>query len=128
MLQDEQPLLETIKQLAGRSGLSQNQIRGLIESGRLEHIWIGKRIMIPSGAFERLITNDTVKPCLDETKDHASDSSPNATFTTSCGLKTGAAASAALARQTANKLKRSSLNGSVSAQGETGSVIPLRYS
>jgi excisionase family DNA binding protein len=43
------PLLETPKQLAKRTGLSERQIRHLIETGKLEHVPVGSRIFIPAG-------------------------------------------------------------------------------
>jgi hypothetical protein len=45
--------VETPKQLAGRVGVSEYQIRRLVWTGKLEHIRIGVRDFIPSGAWPR---------------------------------------------------------------------------
>ena len=99
------PLLETPKQLAERSGLSERQIRHLIKTGELEHVRVASRVFIATGEFEKFLTERTVKPCQDETKDHAFAISISAKSTTSPGPSTVAAASARLVRQTASKLK-----------------------
>ena|SRR5215471_11496582 len=95
--------LETPKELAARVGITARQVRHLIQTRQLEHVLIGCRIHIPAGAFARFLAN-------------------------SPGLNTAAAASAALARQTANKLKSSSRNFSSSATAEQARVIPMKSS
>jgi hypothetical protein len=47
--------LETPKQLAARIGLSERQVRHLIQTRQLEHVMIGCRVHIPVGAFARFI-------------------------------------------------------------------------
>ena len=47
----EQPLLLTIKQAARRMGVKDGQIRKLIRDGRLAHVKVGSRAMIPRGAM-----------------------------------------------------------------------------
>ena len=54
--------LETPKQLAGRVGVSERQIRHLIQTRQLEHVMIGCRVHIPAGAFSRYLTAKTVVP------------------------------------------------------------------
>ena len=58
--------LETPKQLAARTGLSERQIRHLIQTRQLEHVMIGCRVHIPCGAFMRFIESKKVMPCHDE--------------------------------------------------------------
>ena len=45
--------LETPKELAARVNLSERQVRRLIQTRQLEHVMIGSRAHIPSGAFAR---------------------------------------------------------------------------
>ena len=116
--------LETPKELAARVGVKERQIRHLIDTRQIEHVWIGCRVHIPAGAFTRFLEANKVKPCQDETKDPVSVGSQNASASTSPGPSTVAAASARLARQTASKLKSSSQNGSNSEGGGTAQVIP----
>ena len=120
--------LETPKQLAKRVGLTEGKIRHLINTRQLEHVWIGSRVHVPKGAFGRFIEAKKVTPCQDEIKVPVSVGSKNATVSTSPGLNTVAAASAARARQTAKKLKSSSQNGSNSEGGGTAQVIPPQCS
>jgi hypothetical protein len=104
--------LETPKQLARRVGLTEGKIRHLINTRQIEHVWIGSRVHVPKGAFGRFIEAKKVTPCQDEIKVPVSVGSKSATATTSSGPNMVAAASAALARQTATRLKSSSPNGS----------------
>jgi excisionase family DNA binding protein len=120
--------VETPKQLADRVSLSERQVRSLIQARQLEHVMIGCRVHIPSGAFERFLAKNKVAPCPDETKVPSCDGSQSANATTSLGLTKVAAASAQRAHQIAGELKRSSVNGSRLADGEQGRVIPMRSS
>jgi hypothetical protein len=120
--------LETPKQLAARVGLTERQVRHLIQTRQLEHVMIGCRVHIPVGAFARFVEATRVLPCPGETRGHDSDGSISAAASTSCGPSEAAAASAALARQNANKLKSSSRNFSNSETCEPGRVIPLKSS
>jgi hypothetical protein len=120
--------LETPKQLAVRVGLSERQVRHLIQTRQLEYVLIGCRIHVPVGAFSRFLESKKVSPCQDETRDRASDGLPSAAASTLPGLNTVAAASAQLARQTAHRLKRRSSNGCNNEDGEAAQVIPLRSS
>ena len=119
----ERERLETPKQLATRVGLSERQVRHLIQTRQLEHVMIGCRIHIPVGAFTRFLEARSVLPCHDETKDRDCGGSTSGAVTTSSGPSEAAAASAALARQTANKLKSSSRSSSSSATAEPARVI-----
>jgi excisionase family DNA binding protein len=101
----ELPLLLTIKQTARKMGLKDGQVRKLIRDGRLAHVRVGSRLMIPRGAIERFIIDNTVQPCRGEIPAPAFDFSKSADAFTSAGLNQAAAGSAALALQTANKLK-----------------------
>jgi len=119
-------ILETPKQLAARVGLRVRQIRSLIDSGKLEYIMIGSRVHIPDGAFERFVEQNKVTPCLDGTRVQDSNGIVTGQLFTSAGPRTDAAASAALARQTAQKLKSSSLNGCAQGTAPQAQVIQLK--
>src|SRR5262249_48542056 len=120
--------VETLKQLADRVGISLGQARHLVHSGRLQHVMIGARRYVPEGAWERFITDNTVTPCPDATVAPNYAGSQSASASTSHGPSTAAAASAQLARQTANKLKSFSLNGCSGELTEKVQVTPLRSS
>ena len=120
--------LETPKQLAARVGVSERQIRLLIQTRQLEHVIIGCRVHIPIGAFARFVDAKKVTTCPDETRDRDFIGSPSANASTSPGPNTAAAASAQLARQTATKLKSFSLNGSSGNGSDLAQVIQLRSS
>jgi hypothetical protein len=120
--------VETLKQLASRIGISERQARHLVNSGRLEHVRIGRRTYVPQGAWARFIANNTVTACQDETKDHDYGGSRSGNAFTSLGPSTAAVASARLARLTATKLKSSSRNGCSDEDAEQAQVIPLRSS
>lgn len=124
----DEPRLETIKQLAKKVGLKDRQIRELINKGLLDHIPIGSRIMVPVGAWARYVAENVRRSCPDETKARGSGTSLSAGVTTSAGPSEGARASAALALQTAKKLKSLSRNGSGGEPGPPAPVIPLRSS
>jgi excisionase family DNA binding protein len=120
--------LETPKQLAARVGLTERQIRHLVETRQLEHVMIGCRVLIPVTAFANFLEAKKVKPWPDATKDHDSVGSTSARAFTSPGPNTAAAASAQLARQTAHKLKSFSRNGCNTEAAEPAQVIPLKSS
>jgi hypothetical protein len=120
--------LETPKQLAARVGITVRQVRHLIQTRQLEYVLIGCRPHVPVGAFSRFVERKKASPCQDETRDRASDGLPSGTASTSPGLNMAAAASAALARRTASKLKLSSRNFSTSATAEAARVIPMKSS
>ena len=61
--------LETPKQLAARVGISERQVRHLVQTCQLEHVMIGCRVHIPVGAFAQFIEARKVVPCQDGTKD-----------------------------------------------------------
>ena len=111
-----------------RVGVKEGRIRHLIRTHQIEHIWIGNRVHIPVGAFGRFLEAKKVKPCQGETKGQNFAISKIAEPSISLGQSTAAAASAALARQTASKLKRNSASGCSSENDETAQVIPLRSS
>ena len=125
------PMLVTPKQAAAVMGPTESQVRGLIRDGRLAHVMIGKRVMIPRTAIENFIAENTVTPCPDATKVHISTGAigqggmPSGTSTT---LKTAAAGSAARALQIASSLKSRSPSSLTPAIETPGRVIPLRSS
>ena len=121
-------ILETPKQLAARVGLKERQIRALIDSRKLEFVMIGCRVHIPEGAFERFIEANKVRPCLDATGAQDSNGIAMVQLSISAGPKTVAAASAQLARPTANRLKSSSQNGCKPEAESQGQVIRLKSS
>ncbi|HKH81701.1 MAG TPA: helix-turn-helix domain-containing protein [Methylovirgula sp.] len=122
----ELPLLATPRQAAHLLGLTDGQIRDLIRTGRIAHIMIGKRFMVPRDDIERFIAENRVQPCRDATPGQSFDSSRGAVPGISSGRNEVAAASAARARQIAKKLKPSSGNSSGSAIGAPGRVIRLK--
>jgi excisionase family DNA binding protein len=120
--------LETPRQLAKRVGLSERQVRHLIQRRQLEHVPVGGRILIPVGAFLRFLEANKVQPCQGEIRGRDFVGSTSANVTTSPGQNTAAAASARLARQIANELKSSSPNGCTEEGAELAQVIPLKSS
>jgi excisionase family DNA binding protein len=119
------PMLATPKQTAEVMGLTEAQVRGLIRAGRIAHVMVGKRPMIPRAAIENFIAQNTVLPCPVETLERASASSKSVGATTLSGLKTVAAGSAARALQIASSLKSRSPSSSTSEPETRGRVIPL---
>jgi hypothetical protein len=82
---DDDERLETPKQLAGRVGITERQVRHLVQIRQLEHVPIGRRIFIPVGAFARFLEAKKVAPCQDETKAPDCAGSPSAAATISSG-------------------------------------------
>jgi hypothetical protein len=117
--------LETPKQLAARVGLSERQIRSLISSGKLEHIYIGSRIR--EGAFESFLEANTVKPCQRETVAPSSNGLQTEVLGTSPGQKTVAAVSAQRTRQIAEQLKQSSPKKSNAEENGSAQVTHLKF-
>jgi excisionase family DNA binding protein len=120
------PLLATPRQAAHLLGLTDGQIRALIQGGRIAHIMIGKRFMIPSEDIARFIAENRTQPCRDATPGQSSDFSKSAALGTSSGRNEVAAASAARARQIAGSLKLPSPNSSGSDTGAPARVIRLK--
>jgi len=86
--------VETPKQLAKRVGITERQVRYLLQRGDLDHVMIGSRIHIPDGAFRRFLASRTVKSCPDETRGPDYGGSRNGVAITSPGQSEAAAASA----------------------------------
>jgi hypothetical protein len=120
--------VETPRQLAERVGVTKRQIRYLVNTGQIEHVRIGARDFIPTGAWGRFVEKNKVKPCQEETTVPAFVGSKSATASISRGANTVAAASARLARQTAIKLKSLSRSSCTPEGGESAQVIPLKSS
>jgi excisionase family DNA binding protein len=110
----ELPLLLTIKQTAKRMGLNDGQVRKLIRDARLAHVRVGSRLMVPRGAIEQFVVENTVQPCRGEIPGPAYAISTGADAFISAGLNQAAAGSAARALQIANKLKSPLPNSSTS--------------
>jgi hypothetical protein len=105
--------------------LPERAIRHLINTNQLEHLTIGKRVHIVEGAWTRYVEANKRGGtlCHGATTDQGSSSSKIEAPGISAGQtqsSPAAAASAQLARQTANRLKNSSANGS----SRTGSEQP----
>ena len=113
-----------------RVGLKERTIRKLIHAGDLDSVRIGARDFIPVDAWGDLIERKRreKKAWQDETKVQSSDGLRSVASTTSPGQSAVAAASARLARQTANKLKQSSRNGCTPEDAAPAQVIPLKSS
>jgi excisionase family DNA binding protein len=118
--------VETPKQLAARIGLSERQIRHLVQTRQLEHVMVGSRVLIPVGAFTRFLAAKKVTPCQDETKVPVSVGSTNDDASISPGQRGDAVASARLALQIATKLKRTSPTGSKEGDAAPVRAIPMR--
>jgi excisionase family DNA binding protein len=125
---DELPMLATPKQAAEVMGPTEAQVRGLIRAGRIAHVPVGKRVMIPREAIVRFIQENTVQPCPVETQEPVSAGSTSADATTSFGLSAVAAGSAARALKIAAKLKSPSRTSSTGQPAQAAPVIPLRSS
>lgn len=121
-------LLETPKQLATRVGLSVGAIHRLMNDGKLSFVQIGTRRRIPPGTWEVYIETNTVGPCRDAIKDQSSNFLLSAGASTSFGQNGAAAASAALVRQTAQRLKSSSRNFSNATRKNVGHASPQKSS
>jgi excisionase family DNA binding protein len=124
----EQPLLLTIKQAARKMGVKDGQIRKLVRDGRLAHVKVGSRAMIPRGAIEQFIAENTVQPCQGEIRGPVYGSSKSADASTSAGLNQAAAGSAARALQIANKLKSHSPNSSTPDSEQADRETPRKSS
>src|ERR1051325_2253271 len=132
---DDLPMLATLKQAAAVMGPSEAQVRALALSGRLAHVFIGRRLMIPRDAIQEFICraiqesnrNAMVQTCRVETQVPTCNGIETATAGTSPGLSEAAAGSAALALQTAKQLKSRSRHSSEPAPAQAH-VIPLRSS
>jgi len=127
-MSDQLPLLVTPKRAGAMMGITDSQVRALVHSGRLAHVLVGKRIMIPPAAIEQFIKDNTVLPCLAETPALVSASSKSATASTFAGRSEVAAGSAARALQIAEGLKSPSRSSSQRAIAPPAPVIPLRSS
>ena len=117
--------LETPKQLAARVGITERQVRHLIQTQQLEHVMIGCRVHIPVGAFARFLEASKVKAWHGETKDQSCAGLKSAAAITSSGPNEAAAASAALVRQNAHRLKSRSPSSCNNGTGEPARVIRL---
>src|SRR5256885_1693053 len=106
------PMLATLKQAAEVMGPTEAQVRALVRAGRLAHIMVGKRVMIPRDAIEQFVSENRVLPCHVETPGPDSASSKSADASTSFGLSVVAAGSAQRALQIASKLNSRSPNSS----------------
>jgi hypothetical protein len=74
--------LETPKQLAKRGGISERQVRHLIQTGQLDCVMIGCRVFIPVDEWPRFIAAKRGKLCQDETKVRDCVTLPSANATT----------------------------------------------
>jgi len=59
--------LESIKELADRTGWPKSRIRKLVENRELRYVRIGGGIFIPDGAIEEFINNNTIAPIVETT-------------------------------------------------------------
>lgn len=125
---DQSGRLETPRQLAERVGLTEGAIKLLISQGKLSFVEVGKRLRIPPGAWDEYLQTYTVKKWRDETKDRSSSSMASGTASISSGPTTGAVASAALARQIAQRLKSNSRSSCSDGPVSKAPVIPLKSS
>ncbi|MGY2932061.1 excisionase family DNA binding protein [Bradyrhizobium sp. GM6.1] len=99
------PILATPQRVADVLGLTKAQVRGLIACGKIAHIKVGSRLVIPRDAIEIFIIENTVQPCRDETRDRAFASSKKGNVSISSGLMPDAAASVQRVLRIASSLK-----------------------
>lgn len=122
------PRLVSPKQAAKYLGISEAQVRVLVNANRIARTAIGARIMIPREALDQFILDNTVQPCRDEMQVRVSASSKSGNASISSGPMADAAASAQRALRTASSLKPPSPTSSTSGRVTPGRVIPLRSS
>jgi excisionase family DNA binding protein len=120
-------LLST-KQTAKILGVSDASVRMLIRQGRIDCVRIGKRPWVRRDRIQYFLDSNTEKQCHGETQVPSFGFSKSGDASTSSGLTAGAAASAARALQTANKLSKHSQNSSKTASDTPGRVIRLKSS
>jgi excisionase family DNA binding protein len=119
----------SIKEAALLLRLSESMMRGLISSGRIAYVQIGKsKKLIQHDAIERFIEESTVDPWRDATTAPNSGSSKSAASSISLGPNTAGAASAALGLLTFKQLRSSSQGSSARNRQDPAPVIPLRSS
>lgn len=125
------PMLATPRQAAEVMGPTEAQVRGLIRVGKLAHVMVGTRVMIPRDEIGKFILANTQHggaSCRDETMDRACSGTAIASPGTSPGQSEAAAGSARRALAIADRLKSPSPNSSTPPTEEPGRVIPLRSS
>lgn len=118
--------LRTIAEFAEQTQLSRHQVDTLLRNGKLQYVLISTRKMIPDGAWEAFLDENTVTSCPEETPAPAYDGLPSGTPGISPGLKKAAAGSAARARQIGNELKSRLRNSSTDGSAAAGRVIPMK--
>ena len=125
---DDLPELATPSQVLQVLPITKGRLRELIRARRIGYVQIGRGYLIPRAAVRQFIDENTVQPCPEETTDLAFASSKSAAAITSHGPNEAAAASARLARQTANRLKSRSPISCNSEAATPARVIPLKCS
>lgn len=123
----DRPQLLTDKQAARELGVTVRTIRTLREKKQIAYVRVAGRYMYPREAPAQYIQQNTVQPCHDQTKDHASASKEVGQTTTFDGQKPDAAVSAARAQRIAEKLKACSQSSSSSEASRGGRVIPGNF-
>jgi len=118
-------LLST-KQTAKFLGVSDASVRMLIRQGRIDCVRIGKRPWIRRDRIQDFLDSNTEKKCPAETQAPGSGFSKSGDASISSGLTAGAAASAARALLTANKLSKHSQNSSKPTSDPVARVIRLK--
>jgi excisionase family DNA binding protein len=116
----------TPKQVAEVLGLSHWQVRTLVRTGRLRHVLVGARRLIPRNDIEQFVAENTVRECHAAIPDIVSGSSTNGSATMSSGQKAVAAASEARARAISHRLKSPSANSFERTAAQPVRVIPLK--
>jgi excisionase family DNA binding protein len=119
------PMLATLKQAAEVMGPTEAQVRGLVRAGKLAHVMVGKRVMIPRDAIEQFIAANRVMTCRVEIQDHAFTGIETARAGTSPGPSEAAAGSARRALRIAASLKSPSPISCTKPDEVSVPVIPL---
>jgi excisionase family DNA binding protein len=124
----ETAALLTTKQTAKFLGVSEGSVRTLIRLRKIEFVRIGKRPMVRRDRLQYFLDNSTERQCPDETQVPSSGFSISGDASISSGQRAVAAASAARALQTANKLSMRSQSSSKTISDTPGRVIRLKSS
>lgn len=125
----ELPRMVSPRQIANCKsvGLSEGEVRRVMDSGRLPSEPVGKRRKVRKVDLIRYLSEPREKPCLEGTPVPAFGSSNGASVSTFAGPKEDAIASAALALISGRKLKSSSRHSSKAERENPARVIRGRF-
>lgn len=120
-------ILLTLSEAAECLRIRPERLRKLATGGKIQHVRQGSTIMFMPRHIENYIEANTRGPkCLEEIQARNSGGSTRGAATTSFGPKMDEAASAQLALQIGERLKRRSPNLSSAKGGPATHVIPMK--